>query len=128
MHVVSLGYVTVPTPGTPVPLGPVLAALNLPADKTQGGKCHCIEMWPLLSNTGIVYAGLSAVAFASQGAVMNSATGKNVIKQVQTPSTSGHQDFAKVCATDESNSVVVADYAIDAAVASNGFSVFLIVL
>jgi hypothetical protein len=124
MHVISLGSVKVLTPGTPVLLGSVLTALDFSADILQQRKCHRIEMWPLLANTGAVYAGLSATARAAGGVVMNATTGKNVIKQVQTPAAAGHQDFVELHAG-PGNAVLVDDYAVDAAVANNGFDIFL---
>jgi hypothetical protein len=104
----------------------VLTALNL-ADNIIGcRKCHRIEMWPLLANTGIVYGGLSATARVAGGVVMNKGTRQAVIKQLQIPAASGHQDFVEIAAG-AGNSVLVDDYAVDAANANDGFDVFLTV-
>lgn len=115
----SLGYVKVATPGTPVSLSTVLATLGLDANL----KVHKIEFWPLLTNTGATYVGLSASAPGSTG-TMNKSTGAGVLKQVQTPSTGGHQDLAKFSGSNNENSVRVADFAVDATNSNDGFAVF----
>lgn len=128
MHTISLGYVKVATPGTPVLLSTILAALNLAPELTNNGKVHKLELWPLLSNVGVTYVGRSATARDAGGVVVNKATGVGVFKQVQIPSSSGHQDFFKVESFNEENTVVISDYAVDAASANDGFAVFVQVL
>jgi hypothetical protein len=64
---------------------------------------------PLLANPGTVYAGLSSTARAAGGVVMNATTGKNVIRQIQTPAAAGHQDFVEISAG-AGNSSPVDDY------------------
>jgi hypothetical protein len=127
MHAISLGKVTVPTPGVPVLLGTVLTALNLTDDVVPLRKFYKIECWPLLANVGIGYFGLSPTARAAGGVVMNKATGKNIVKQTQVPATTGHQDAAVLEASGDGNSLLIDDYAVDAASANDGFTVFLTV-
>ena len=131
MYTIALGYVKVPTPGTPVSLSTVITTYNAAlaaAGKTfqldANEKVHKIEAWPLLSNTGVVYLGLDTSASCSTGAVMNKSTGVGVIKAVQVPGASGHQDCAFVEGEGNENTVRIADYAIDAANANEGFMIY----
>jgi|SRR5579871_511792 len=126
MHVVSLGKVVVPSPGSPVLLGAILTALNVPDNVLPDRKCHRIEAWPLLANTGAVFFGLSSTARAAGGVLMSKSSGKNVIKQLQVPASSGHQDFAELSAG-AGNSILVDDYAIDSTNAGEGLDIFLTV-
>lgn len=131
MHTISLGFVKVPTPGTPVLLSAVFAALNVPAGLTEGGKVHKIEARPLLANTGIVYAGQSGAdpqGKSGPGTAFAKGTGVGLLAQIQVPATTGHEDKFVVCASDHTNSVNINDYAFDAAVSNEGFVVFAEVL
>ena len=129
MYTIDLGYVKVPTPGTPVTLAAVIASYNaaLPAGRQQidaNEKAHKIEFWPLLTNTGLVYVGLAVGAPASNGSPMNKATGSNVMKAVQVPASGGHQDFFIAEGSKGANDIRLADYAVDAANANEGFMVY----
>ncbi len=126
MHAVSLGYVIVAAAGTPTNLGTVLTALNLPADVLQGRKVYCVEVRPLLTNTGKSYVGLKSTARGAGGVGMTVSTGVNVLKQFQPPSATGIQDRFELEGAD--NDVLVDDYAIDVAVNGEGVSVVLTIL
>lgn len=121
MIVRCLGYVAVTTAGTPIPLSTKLAAAGLAADY----KAHELQFWPRLGNTGIVYVGLDTSAPGNVGTVaMVKATGVNVLKELQKPATTGQQDHLTICS--DGNNVRLADYAVDAAVNGEGFSIYAI--
>jgi len=132
MYCIPLGYVTVPAAGTPVAMASVVAAFN--AAMTAAGKTvqldpnekvHKIEFWPLVTNTGVVYVGLDVSAPMSTGAAMNKGTGLNILKAIQVPAASGHQDFFFAEDTDGSvNTVRIADYALDVATSGQGFMIY----
>lgn len=127
MHTISLGFVKTVTAGTPIPLATPFAALGLAAELTNNGKVHEIQAWPLLANSGITFFGHSTTSRQSS-IVMNKSTGVGVLKQVQIPATTGQQDHVSIQACDESNSLLVSDYAIDSNVNAEGFAIFLVVV
>jgi hypothetical protein len=96
----SLGRVNVPTPGTPVPLA------------TEYTPCCHIRVQVIAGLTGKMYFGTHAV---------NHTTLVGVIKELWPNPSGGVDDSYDVAISD--NQLNLADYAIDAAVASEGLIV-----
>jgi hypothetical protein len=118
MQAVSFGYVKAALSGVPVTMASVLATLGLPADL----KVAELSFFPLVANTGLAFVGLDVTAPQAKGVAMNTTTGVNTLKQVQAAS-AGKQDFVSISSSKNSNDVRVADYAMTATVAGEGFSV-----
>jgi hypothetical protein len=98
----SLGRVNVPTPGAPVP----------PATASTPG-CR-IRVQVIAGLTGKVYFGTQAV---------NHSTMAGVIKELAPNSAGGVDDSHEIFTTDNTDRLNAADYAIDAAVGSEGLIV-----
>jgi len=112
MYSISLGYVTVTTAGTPIPLSTILAALNLDPNL----KVNKLEAWPLGTTAANMYVGLADIANGGTRTitVMNKGTGVGVLKQLLPPAATGRNDFFREEApAGQVNTVRVADYAID---------------
>lgn len=118
MQVISFGYVKAVTTNVPVTMTTVLATMGFPSNL----KVAELAFYPLVANTGLAYVGLDSSAPQANGTPMVSTTGVNVIKQIQA-ATSGKQDFVCISSKQNSNDVRVADYAMTATVAGEGFSV-----
>lgn len=118
MQAVSFGYVKAALSGVPVTMASVLTTLGLPADL----KVAELSFFPLIANTGLAFVGLDVTAPQAKGLAMNTTTGVNTLKQVQAAS-AGKQDFVTISSKQNSNDVRVADYAMTATVAGEGFSV-----
>ena len=118
MQAISFGYVKAAVTNVPVPMASVLAAMGLPADL----KVAELSFSPLVANTGLAYVGLDSTAPQAKGSAMNVTSGLNTLKQVQAAS-AGKQDFVTISSKQNSNDVRVADYAMTATVAGEGFSV-----
>lgn len=100
MSPLSLGRVNVPTPGTPVPLA------------THYTPCCHIRVQVVAGLTGKMYFGTQTV---------NHATMAGVIKELWPNASGGMDDSYDVAILD--NQLNLADYAIDASVATEGLIV-----
>lgn len=118
MQAISFGYVKAALSGIPVTMASVLTTLGLPADL----RVAELSFFPLVANTGLAYVGLDSTAPQAKGSAMNATSGLNTLKQVQAAS-AGKQDFVTISSKQNSNDVRVADYAMTATVAGEGFSV-----
>lgn len=126
MHQISLGKVTVATAGTTVKLATVAAALKLPDNILNNGKMvFKIEVFPILSNTGTVFVGLTTTS--RQAPAFLASTGVGVIKEIQKPATSGPIDVVTIQASEEQNAVNISDYLLDVSVNGEGAYVVLTV-
>jgi hypothetical protein len=142
MYSISLGYVNVATSGTPVPLSTVLSALAatmtssyLSADLANAHfKCHKIEFTPKNSNTHVGYVGLAGTGSGGANPVyqlstnFSKSTGIGLLEELQPYSADSQiKDKFVVCSCDESNSVRVCDYAVDAGANGEGFVITIFV-
>ena len=98
----SLGRLSVPTPGTPVPL----AIVSMP--------CCRIRVQVIAGLTGKLYFGTPAV---------NHTTLTGVIKELWPNSAGGVDDSYEISTSDGADELDLKDYAIDAAVAGEGLIV-----
>jgi hypothetical protein len=144
MYSISLGYVNVATAGTPVALTTVMTALA--ATMAQGPKLpteladihfkvHKIEFMPKNANSHVGYVGLAGTGSGGNNPVyqasgnFNKSTGVGLLAEVQPYSSSSQsKDKFCVCACNQTNSVRVCDYAVDAGANGEGFVITLTVL
>jgi len=102
MTVGGLGHIAVPTPGTPVLLSAVLAALGLDAET----RVTRVYVTPLGGNAGKTYFGTTT---------MSKSSGVGVLKQLQIPPTNGYNDtFTLESADGAGNLIRLGSLAIDA--------------
>src|ERR1017187_10560743 len=122
MYQVALGKVTVTTAGTPKIIASKITNDAFPVNLLPNGKCHKIEFFPFLANTGGMYIGLSTTSMQAPAFVAS--TGVGVLKEIASPAANGKQDWFEACADEELNSLNPSDYLVDSAV--NGESVYVV--
>jgi hypothetical protein len=113
----SLGYVTVPTPGTPVP-----ATANL-TDPTVPLSVQAIRFQVLPGNTGVVRIGLTGMDDSP------TAAGENVLAHLPAPAHATTGPFAAYEArvTDAPAGLNAAQFAVDADQADDGVVVSVVI-
>lgn len=143
MYSISLGYVNVATAGTPVPLTTVMTALA--ATMSPSGylaaeianvhfKVHKIEFMPKNANSHVGYVGMAGTGSGGANPTyqangnFNKSTGVGLLAEIQPySSTAQSKDQFCVCSCNQTNSVRVCDYAVDAGANGEGFVITLFV-
>jgi len=100
MTCIPLGKISVPTPGTPVPV--TLTAPQV-AELAPPDMVHKIEVWPDTANTGVIKVFVNGTQVASLPAPNN-----------------GHAEAYQLTSPEDTNAVSPASFSIDAAVSGNG--------